>query len=95
MLLALLAHCVAWTVKPERGPTADRLASAVKLDMKEWWQPTVSFFGRVSKTLILEAVTEGKGKAAADNIATLKKGEMAAKAVELLTGSGWLPAILR
>jgi ParB family chromosome partitioning protein len=49
----------------------------------------------VPKPLILEAVTEGKGSAAADNIATLKKGEMATKAVELLSGTGWLPAILR
>ena len=128
-LCALLTYCVACTVKPERGTPADRLAAAVSLDMKECWQPTVSYFGRVPKPLVLEAVTEGKGSAAADNIATLKNGEMAAntrrlkerlssswparaghdgwssrwvnlfdgwyKTVELLSGTGWLPAILR
>ena len=93
---ALLAYCVACTVKPERGAPADRLAAAVALDMTQWWQPTVAgYLGRVPKTLILEAVTEGKGTAAADNIATLKKEEMADRAAGLLTGTGWLPALLR
>jgi ParB family chromosome partitioning protein len=93
---ALLAYCVACTVKPECGDPADRLAAAVALDMKQWWQPTVAgYLGRVPKTLILEAVTEGKGRAAADNIAKLKKDEMADRAAGLLTGTGWLPPMLR
>ena len=95
-LTALLAYCVASAVKPEQGDPADRLAAAVALDMAQWWQPTVAgYFGRVPKPLILEAVTEGKGAAAADTIAALKKGEMAARAATLLTGTGWLPALLR
>lgn len=94
-LVLLLTHCVACTVKPERGVAVDRLAAAVALDMKQWWQPNTGYFGRVAKPLILAAVTEGKSAAAADNIATLKKGEMAEKAVELLNGTGWLPAMLR
>jgi ParB family transcriptional regulator, chromosome partitioning protein len=74
-LTALLAYCVACAVKPEQGAPADRLASAVALDMAQWWQPTVAgYFGRVPKPLILAAVTEAKGAAAADNIAALKKG---------------------
>jgi ParB family chromosome partitioning protein len=69
---------------------------AVALDMAQRWQPTVAgYLGRVSKPLNLEAVTEAKGKAAADNIATLKKGDMATHAAELLAGTGWLPAMLR
>jgi len=40
-------------------------------------------------------VTEAKGSSAADNIAALKKGDMAARAAETLTGTGWLPAMLR
>jgi ParB family chromosome partitioning protein len=95
-LTALLAYCVASAVKPEQGAPADRLAAAVALDMAQWWQPTVAgYFGRVPKPLILEAVTEAKGAAAADNIAALKKGEMAARAAALLTGTGWLPTLLR
>jgi ParB family transcriptional regulator, chromosome partitioning protein len=76
-----------------QGASSDRLAVAVALDMAHWWQPTVAgYLGRVSKTLIMEAVTEGKGKAAAENLAALKKGDMAERAAELLTGTGWLRA---
>ena len=64
--------------------------------MAQWWQPTVTgYLRRVSKPLILEVVTEAKGAAAAENLAALKKGEMAERAAELLTGTGWLPAMLR
>jgi ParB family transcriptional regulator, chromosome partitioning protein len=80
-------------VKPECGTASDRLAAAVALDMAQW-QPTVAgYLGRVSKPLILEAVTDAKGKAAADNIASMKKGDMADRAAELLAGTGWLPAM--
>ena len=48
---------------------------------------------RRNRMLIL--VTEAKGVAAADTLAALKKGEMAAHATALLTGTGWLPAMLR
>ena len=92
----LLAYCMACTVKPVRDPRIDQLSTALSLDMAQWWQPTVTgYLGRVSKTLICEAVTEAKGKAAADNIAALKKGDMADRAAELLAGTGWLPAMLR
>ena len=53
------------------------------------------YLGRVSKALICEAVIEAKGKATTDNIATLKKGDMADRAAELVTGTGLLPAMLR
>jgi ParB family transcriptional regulator, chromosome partitioning protein len=106
-LLAVLAVCAGHTVDtvekrrgvmehaPDTAPVA-QLGEALKLDMADYWQPTAaSYFGRVSKELILEAVSEGHGKAAADNIATLKKDAMADKAGELLTGKNWLPALLR
>ena len=61
---------------------AGQLAEALKLDMTEYWQPTKSYFGRVPKGLILDAVREGIGKPAADNIATLKKDAMADRATK-------------
>jgi ParB family chromosome partitioning protein len=85
--------------RTERAPDtthAGQLGKALKLDMADYWQPTAaSYLGRVSKGLILEAVTEGNGKQAADNIAALKKTAMADKAAELLIGKNWLPALLR
>lgn len=95
-LIGLLAYCVAATVKPERTDAFTALAGAVSLDMTQWWQPTAAnYLGRVSKALILEAVTEGVSPNAAANLASLKKGDMATTAEERLAGKGWLPAVLR
>jgi len=104
-VIALITYATAVSVdavhsKPDRADgrlaTADALAVAVGLDMAQWWQPTRErYLGRVSKSLILEAVAEGVTKQAAENLATLKKDALALRAEERLHGSGWLPEILR
>jgi ParB family transcriptional regulator, chromosome partitioning protein len=98
--LALLAHCAALTVNavrtPSTKPAAEDLAEALALDMTRYWQPTASsYFSRVSKERILEAVREGVSEQAALEIASLKKQAMAEAAERLLSGKGWLPALLR
>jgi ParB family chromosome partitioning protein len=102
--MALLAHCVALTVNAvklpsERRPralaTADRLAEAVSLDMTGYWRPTVrTYFGRITKARILEAVREGVGVEAADRMADMKKPAMAEAAEQLLAATDWLPALM-
>jgi ParB family chromosome partitioning protein len=93
---SLLAYCMACTMKPVTDERTVQLATALALDMAQWWTPTVhGYLGRVPKPLILEAVTEAKGVNAAENLKALKKGEMAERAADLLTGSGWLPPMLR
>ncbi|MBE7728251.1 ParB/RepB/Spo0J family partition protein [Komagataeibacter sp. FXV3] len=81
----------------ERLKRADRLASALSLDLVEaGWQPTVeNYLGRVTKARILQAVREARGGETADRIAHLKKPDMAREAERLLDGSGWLPEALR
>lgn len=81
----------------ERLRRADRLASALSLDLVEaGWQPTVeNYLGRVTKARILQAVREARGDEAADRIVHLKKPDMAREAERLLDGSGWLPEALR
>ncbi|MCH4092710.1 MULTISPECIES: ParB/RepB/Spo0J family partition protein [Acetobacter] len=81
----------------ERLKRADRLASALSLDMVEaGWQPTVeNYLGRVTKARILQAVREAYGDEVAERIAHLKKPDMAREAERLLDGSGWLPEALR
>jgi ParB family chromosome partitioning protein len=81
----------------QRLREADRLARVTGLDMVEaGWRPTVAnYFGRVTKSRILEAVREGAGERAAQLIDHLKKGEMAGEAERLLADSGWLPEPLR
>ncbi|GAA4492045.1 ParB/RepB/Spo0J family partition protein [Gluconacetobacter tumulicola] len=110
--LALLAHCLSFGVnalhESSHGPSlarsirerlarADRLATALRLDLVEaGWQATVeNYLGRVTKARILEAVREARGDEAADRIAHVKKADMAQAAEQLLDGSGWLPEALR
>jgi ParB family chromosome partitioning protein len=100
----LLAHCVSLTVNAVRAPrqcadesevNATLLAREVGLDMTAYWQPTAtSYFGRVSKERIIEAVRDGVSALAAENIVRLKKPAMAEAAEAALTGKGWLPALL-
>lgn len=105
-LMALLAHCASLTVNAVKLPweqnkrraheTADRLASAVALDMTAHWTPTVrSYLGRVTKARIIAAVREALGDEAAERIADKKKVDMAEAAERLLAGTGWLPPLLR
>lgn len=110
--LALLAHCLSFGInalhESSHGPSlarsvrerlarADRLATALRLDLAEaGWQATVeNYLGRVTKARILEAVREARGNEAADRITHMKKGDMAQAAERLLDGSGWLPEALR
>ncbi|MDX0312550.1 chromosome partitioning protein ParB [Sinorhizobium meliloti] len=104
-LMALLAHCasltvnavrVQWEQKPNARATAEKLASAVTLDMTAHWTPTgQTYLGRVTKAHILAAVREAVSDEAAERIAGLKKPEMAQAAEQLLAGTGWLPTVLR
>lgn len=103
--MALLAYCVALTVnavklpwerKPRALATADRLAEAVSLDMTGYWRPTVrTYFGRITKARILEAVREGVSVEAADRMVDMKKPDMAEAAEQLLAVTDWLPALMR
>ena len=101
----LLAHCAALTVMAVRLPWDRRprteagvatLATALALDLAATWQPTVrSYFGRVPKPRVLEAVREAVGEAAAARLDGMKKQPMAEAAEQLVAGTGWLPLVLR
>lgn len=106
-IMDLIAVCAALTIDAtyakhpdhaarQRMATANDLAETLELNMAHHWTPTAeSFFGRVSKTTIQEAVTDAQGEAQAKKLAGLKKGLMAQEAESLVSGTGWLPAILR
>ena len=97
MSLSVNAIYEPYNRRPKALAHADRLATAVDLDMvSAGWVPTIdTYFGRVTKARIVGAVREAKGDQAADRIVPLKKPEMAAEAEMLLAGSGWLPEPLR
>lgn len=102
--MALFAHCAALTVfairvpwdrRPRALATADTLATALALDMSQYWTPTArSYFSRVAKDHIIAAVSEAVGTEAAGRIAAMKKAAMAEAAEQLAAGAGWLPRII-
>lgn len=82
--------------RPAAWAQAETLATAVGLDMAETWTATAdSYFSRVPKARVLEAVIEAVGPQEAGRIAGFKKGDMAGAAERLLEGSNWLPPVLR
>jgi ParB family transcriptional regulator, chromosome partitioning protein len=99
----LLAHCVSMTVDalnghvtPEREKAISCLAGALGLEMSQWWRPTrENFLGRVTKTGILAAVSEGVSQQASWRIAGLKKERMVKEAEKLLADTAWVPIPLR
>lgn len=102
--LSLLAHCVSVTVDAVQArdgawtgdSPVDALAKALSLDMTAHWQPTAdSYFARVSKSRILEAVSEAASPDAARRLDGAKKAAMAEAAELLVAGTGWLPEPLR
>ncbi len=104
-LLDLLACCAGVGLHAVRYPhdrrpgawaQAETLATAVGLDMSGTWSATaVSYFSRVPKARVLEAVTEAVGAEDAGQIVGFKKGDMADAAERLLEDRGWLPPVLR
>ena len=101
---ALTAHCIALTVNALAGPSdrdlgsedADVLAATLGLDMAAWWKPTrANFLDRLTKAHILETVASGVSPGAAQQLSSLKKGDMAAKAEAMLSQGVWLPAPLQ
>ena len=102
--LSLFAHGVARGINAvQRVGTsrralahADALADLVGLDMGLYWTATVeSYFGRVTKAKITEAVAEGVSPEAAARLDNLRKDDMAEAAETLLDGTAWLPPLLR
>ncbi len=102
-VLDLMAFCVAAQADAGHAEWGgrqpglhERLAEAVGLDMRDWWQADRdSYLGRVPKAAIFAAVRDGAGEGAARRIGGAKKDAMAAAAAALLDGKGWLPPILR
>ncbi|NTH43974.1 ParB N-terminal domain-containing protein [Agrobacterium rhizogenes] len=104
-VMALFAHCASLTVnavkqpwerKPRAHETAEKLATAVSLDMTTHWTPTVqTYLGRVTKAHNLAAVREAVSDEAAERLSSMKKLPMAEAAEQLLAGTGWLPSLLR
>lgn len=98
--LAMLAVCIAPTIngtttQVQGESPIDFLASAAKLDMKQWWSVTAAYLNRIHKRQILEAVREGVSAEAAAPLEPLKKEALVVSAQRQLAETGWLPLPLR
>ena len=100
-VLELIAFCTAMSVDlvQRRGSAnthANTVATALRLDMADWWSVDQDNFLRsVSKAKIAEVVSEARGAEAAAPMAALKKAEACAQAAALLAGTRWLPKPMR
>jgi ParB family chromosome partitioning protein len=99
-LLDLLGLCAALTVNalPSVNVAQDSaaIAQAVGLDMADWWEPTADGFLRhVSKAQIVRALKEAGSDLARDGVDSMKKDVLVNTAAGRLSGTRWLPALLR
>jgi ParB family chromosome partitioning protein len=106
VLMNVLAVAVAHTVNAVQSPhddastgrlaAADALARALTFDMADWWQPTAAnYFTRIKKDQILQAIQEVTGAPAKERLRSLKKQDLAGEAEKSVTGTRWLPELLR
>lgn len=66
----------------------DHLGQLTGIDMAAWWRPTAAnYFDRVSKAVILEALTDVGGPTLASRFSASKKGDLAASAERIFAGS--------
>ena len=100
-VMQLLTFLIASTVTGVSGTERDKqstdtLAHALGLDMTKWWSATgASYLSHVSKSRIMDVVTEAAGANAASPLAALKKNDVVTGAEQTIAGTGWLPACLR
>jgi len=98
--MELLALCVALNINDvhddERPGALEPLCALLGLDMADWWEAgRATYFARVSKDVIVGAITEAAGAEAAARYKGVSKGELARVAERELAGRRWLPAPLR
>src|SRR3546814_11799529 len=72
--------------RDRRHQRFDQIAFASGVDMVAKWQAPVAFYDRLKKPVIAKIMTEALGKAAADNCAKMKKGDLAVAAAEWMAG---------
>jgi ParB family chromosome partitioning protein len=69
-------------------PFQDHLGSLIGIDMAQWWRPTAAnYFDRVSKQVILDALTVVGGLELSSRFAAVKKGDLAMSAERIFAGT--------
>lgn len=98
-----LAHEDAGIDDRHKQALADRIATALDLDMTRHWAPDLAFWTRLPKAALVAAIETAPCTTRlddADRVAFLKmlarqtKDQLAAMAAQALEGSGWMPKLL-
>jgi ParB family chromosome partitioning protein len=89
-------------------PFQDHLGSLIGIDIAQWWRPTAAnYFDRVSKQVILDALTDVGGLELSSRFASVKKGDLAMSAERVFAGTyitevelrekalAWVPEVIR
>lgn len=112
---AWLGFVVARTLEASLNMTGERqialqdhLGSTIGIDMAQWWRPTAAnYFDRVSKQVILDALTDVGGLDLSSRFASVKKGDLAMSAERIFAGTyiaeaeirdralAWVPDVMR
>jgi ParB family chromosome partitioning protein len=98
--MELLALCVAVNLNDvhddEKAGPLDPLCAMLGLDMADWWEAKEgTYFQRVTKDQISQAITEAAGPDVAARYKGVSKAELARVAERDLSGKRWVPAPLR
>lgn len=99
-LIDLIALCGALTVNALPGAgaagSANAIASALGLDMADWWEPTAeAYLNHVPKAQIIAALKEAGPELAGGGVEVMKKDALVSAAASRLAGRRWLPEPLR
>jgi ParB family chromosome partitioning protein len=86
----------------------DHLGAMIGIDMERWWRPTAAnYFDRVSKQVILDALSDVGGTELSSRFASVKKGDLAMSAERVFAGTyitevevreralAWVPSVMR
>jgi len=89
-------------------PFQDHIGSLIGIDIAQWWRPTAAnYFDRVSKQVILDALTDVGGLELSSRFASVKKGDLAMSAERVFAGTyitevevrekalAWVPEVMR
>lgn len=90
----LFAPLVATLIDPNSALPSDILPR-FGIDTATKWQPDAAFFGRMTKSALLELLREECGESAAENCRRLAKSDLAVEVGQRLSRHGWLPPMLR
>ena len=101
---AWVAFSIARTIEPTLNVAEgyrsngfhDHLGRLLDIQVENWWRPTAgNFFGRVKKTVMLDALEEIGGPVLRGRYKDAKKGDLAATCASLCNGQGIVEAEIR